>query len=191
MEKTIKRLEVVWPYFVNLLTLCWQGGWEMDRDGRSINLRLYHVDHDDNRELVAKTTLSWWPGNSALWTAHDLWVIPRLRGNWTVKFIRFWQDMILTEMHCEFVFITVRTDNELGMKAAKSSGYREVNLSLPGYTPNGNFDTAGEGHGCVLMVRNGPSHNNWDEFEFVSSRAWAQAFPAYADLVKVGPVQWD
>jgi len=138
MEKTINRFELALEAWASFMWMWWtemapmthkDNRFEITREGRSIHLVLW-----DGKVKVGTSTLSWWPGNSTLWVATDLWVHKDYRSVHSgakyhylnpLQRIRDWQNMVLEDMGAARVYCTVRADNRLGYWAARRRDYIE------------------------------------------------------------------
>ena len=125
MEKTIKMIEAYLALWIEMVTTMFVGevdyfgDVQITREGRTISLKLT----SQTGMKLATSSMSWMPGCSAIWFAHNLWVHPELRGTGFIGFIRQWQRRLLLDMEASRVYITVRADNPAGLRAAEKAGY--------------------------------------------------------------------
>jgi len=135
MESTIdktRRLESVWLAFIvglchnmfGLGRMTWRVR-VVSSDNRSVTLLLHEKPWSDGSQgnVIAQTTLSWFPGCSNLWIAHSTNIHPDYRSGKVVGLIRQFQNRVLEDMQAYSVTCTVRADNIVGTKAAKKAGY--------------------------------------------------------------------
>ena len=125
MEKTIKMIEAYLALWIEMVTTMFVGevdyfgDVQITREGRTISLKLT----SQTGMKLATSSMSWMPGCSAIWFAHNLWVHPELRGTGFIGIIRQWQRRLLLDMEASRVYITVRADNPAGLSAAEKAGY--------------------------------------------------------------------
>ena len=125
MEKTIKMIEAHLALWIEMVTtMCvgevdYFGDVQITHEGRTISLKLT----SQTGMKLATSSMSWMPGCSAIWFAHNLWVHPELRGTGFIGIIRQWQRRLLLDMEASRVYITVRADNPAGLRAAEKAGY--------------------------------------------------------------------
>ena len=125
MEKTIKMIEAYLALWIEMVTTMFVGevdyfgDVQITREGRTISLKLT----SQTGMKLATSSMSWMPGCSAIWFAHNLWVHPELRGTGFIGIIRQWQRRLLLDMEASRVYITVRADNPAGWRAAEKAVY--------------------------------------------------------------------
>ena len=125
MEKTIKMIEAHLALWIEMVTTMFVGevdyfgDVQITHEGRTISLKLT----SQTGMKLATSSMSWMPGCSAIWFAHNLWVHPELRGTGFIGIIRQWQRRLLLDMDASRVYITVRADNPAGLRAAEKAGY--------------------------------------------------------------------
>ena len=125
MEKTIKMIEAYLALWIEMVTTMFVGevdyfgDVQITHEGRTISLKLT----SQTGMKLATSSMSWMPGCSAIWFAHNLWVHPELRGTGFIGIIRQWQRRLLLDMEASRVYITVRADNPAGLRAAEKAGY--------------------------------------------------------------------
>ena len=125
MEKTIEMIEAHLALWIEMVTTMFVGevdyfgDVQITREGRTISLKLT----SQTGMKLATSSMSWMPGCSAIWFAHNLWVHPELRGTGFIGIIRQWQRRLFLDMEASRVYITVRADNPAGLRAAEKAGY--------------------------------------------------------------------
>ena len=125
MEKPIKMIDAHLALWIEMVTTMFVGevdyfgDVQITHEGRTISLKLT----SQTGMKLATSSMSWMPGCSAIWFAHNLWVHPELRGTGFIGIIRQWQRRLLLDMEASRVYITVRADNPAGLRAAEKAGY--------------------------------------------------------------------
>ena len=125
MDKTFKMIEAHLALWIEMVTTMFVGevdyfgDVQITHEGRTISLKLT----SQTGMKLATSSMSWMPGCSAIWFAHNLWVPPALRGTGFIGIIRQWQRRLFLDMEASRVYMTVSADNPAGLKAAERAGY--------------------------------------------------------------------